>query len=166
MRYFLSHFLPMDGYGYAAIKITEALNRVAPDEWRVLDMIRGGKFVPCGTGKWIVGGPAVAMTVPAYFPDVRAPRKFGLTMFEAMGAGLPVIASRATCHPEVCGDAVMYCDPYDPADIADRIHEVLTDSALSRDLQERGLARVREFSWHRSAKAYLAEIEAAAVPRA
>jgi len=86
---------------------------------------------------------------------------FGLTMFEAMGRGLPVVASDATCHPEVCGDAALYCDPRDPAQIAEQVHRVVSDSALSNELRERGFARLEQFSWERSAERYLSELESA-----
>lgn len=84
---------------------------------------------------------------------------FGLTMFEAMGQGLPVLASNATCHPEVCGDAALYCDPHDPVDVATKINQIMTDSALSAGLRDRGFLRLEQFSWDRSAKAYLSVLE-------
>lgn len=87
---------------------------------------------------------------------------FGLTVLEAMGAGVPVVASRATCLPEVCGDAAVYCDPYDPDDIADQLHRVISDVALQQELQRRGLDRVKHFSWERSASAYLQALDAVA----
>src|SRR6187397_1707069 len=42
---------------------------------------------------------------------------FGLPPLEAMACGCPVIVSRAASLPEVCGDAAIYCDPTNPADI-------------------------------------------------
>jgi glycosyltransferase involved in cell wall biosynthesis len=87
---------------------------------------------------------------------------FGLTMFEAMGQGLPVVASNATCHPEVCGDAALYCDPADPADIAEQIHRVVSDPELAAELRQRGFERLRLFSWERSAQRYLEELDAVA----
>jgi len=59
----------------------------------------------------------------------------------------------------VCGDAVLYCDPNDPADIADRLHQLATDEDLQRKLQIRGLERIEFFSWDRSAESYLDLIE-------
>jgi glycosyltransferase involved in cell wall biosynthesis len=86
---------------------------------------------------------------------------FGLTMFEAMGQGLPVVASNATCHPEVCGDAALYCDPNDPADIAAQVRRVMTEAALANDLRARGFERLKEFSWANSARKYLSILAAA-----
>lgn len=84
---------------------------------------------------------------------------FGLTLFEAMSNGLPVVASDATCHPEVGGDAAVYCDPEDPADIADKLALVLHDEDLSEEHRERGFARLAAFTWSHSAAGYVAALE-------
>ena len=75
---------------------------------------------------------------------------FGLPPLEAMASGTPVITSNVSSLPEVVGDAALMIDPYDPAAIADAMKRVLTDTDLRVDLQGRGLARAREFSWARS----------------
>jgi glycosyltransferase involved in cell wall biosynthesis len=75
---------------------------------------------------------------------------FGLPPLEAMASGTPVVTSNVSSLPEVVGDAAIMIDPYEPAAIADAIERVLTDDALRADLQRRGLARAREFSWERS----------------
>jgi glycosyltransferase involved in cell wall biosynthesis len=80
---------------------------------------------------------------------------FGLTALEAMAAGCPVVAARAAALPEVCGDAVQYCDPLDVGDIAAAIRRVLSDEPLRRGLIDRGRARARRYDWDRSASAYL-----------
>jgi glycosyltransferase involved in cell wall biosynthesis len=77
---------------------------------------------------------------------------FGLPPLEAMASGTPVITSNVSSLPEVVGDAALMIDPYDPAAIADAMQRVLTTPALREDLQRRGLARAREFSWERSIK--------------
>jgi glycosyltransferase involved in cell wall biosynthesis len=52
--------------------------------------------------------------------------------------------------PEVVGDAALLIDPLEPDAIADAMRRVLTEPALRDDLRERGLRRVKEFSWDRS----------------
>jgi glycosyltransferase involved in cell wall biosynthesis len=71
---------------------------------------------------------------------------FGVPLVEAMSCGVPVVASRATAHPEVIGEAGLLCEPGNPADLADKIVQVLTDDALCGELVRRGLARAQEFS--------------------
>jgi len=54
--------------------------------------------------------------------------------------------------PEVVGDAALLIDPLNPAAIADAMRRVLMDSDLRETLREKGLKRVREFSWERSVR--------------
>ena len=77
---------------------------------------------------------------------------FGLPPLEAMASGTPVITSNLSSLPEVVGDAAMLIDPYQPDAIAGAMRRVLQDDRLREDMRERGLARVREFSWGRSVK--------------
>jgi glycosyltransferase involved in cell wall biosynthesis len=81
---------------------------------------------------------------------------FGLPPLEAMACGTPVVVSNVSSLPEVCGEAVVYIDPYSVDSLAEGILSVLTDRALSSHLSEKGLARVAEFSWERAAKEHLA----------
>jgi glycosyltransferase involved in cell wall biosynthesis len=64
---------------------------------------------------------------------------FGLPPLEAMQFGAPVCASNITAIPEVCGEAALYFDPWDPTAIAEAI------LALPKhpELAERGRERVR-----------------------
>lgn len=70
---------------------------------------------------------------------------------EAMSFGCPVVASAIPSMTERCGDAAVYCDPYDVDDIADAVRRVLGDKDLSRTLAERGLARAAGLSWREQA---------------
>ena len=77
---------------------------------------------------------------------------FGLPPLEAMASGTPVITSDVSSLPEVVGDAALLIDPLDPAAIADAMRRVLMDSDLRETLRQKGLERVREFSWERSVR--------------
>ena len=77
---------------------------------------------------------------------------FGLPPLEAMASGTPVITSNVSSLPEVVGDAALLIDPYDATQIAAAMRRVLTEPALREDLRQRGLQRVREFSWERSVR--------------
>lgn len=54
---------------------------------------------------------------------------FGLPPVEAMACGCPVVVSRGTSLPEVCGEAARYVDPLSAADVASGIEDVLRDPA-------------------------------------
>lgn len=87
---------------------------------------------------------------------------FGLPPLEAMACGCPVVTSEAASLPEVCGDAALYFDPHDPADMAAKVERLMGDAPLRRELRERGLARARQFSWRRCAEGVWLQAEAIA----
>ena len=80
---------------------------------------------------------------------------FGLPILEAMASGVPVITSNQAPHTEVGGDAAIYADALSPESLADGIIKILDDNDLSRSLKEKGLLRVREFSWRKTAEEIL-----------
>ncbi len=84
---------------------------------------------------------------------------FGLPPLEAMTQGCPCLVSRAGSLPEICGDAALYCDPYDISDIADKMHRILVDNELRNSLIELGYRRAEMFDWHRTADAVLGIME-------
>ncbi|MNI89310.1 hypothetical protein D3C73_1466990 [compost metagenome] len=63
-----------------------------------------------------------------------------------------MIASNAASLPEVCGDAVLYCDPYSPEDIAEKIVRLTSDNSLSATLRQKGLNRAKQFTWEKCAQ--------------
>lgn len=81
---------------------------------------------------------------------------FGLVMVEAMARGCPVAAARATALPETAGDAAVYFDPYDVADIAATLGHVLDDADERARLAERGRKRAARYSWDEAARRTLA----------
>ena len=79
------------------------------------------------------------------FPSIY--EGFGLPPLEAMACGVPIVASKIPTLQEIIGDAAVFIDPYDANDIASKIEGVIGDSRTYADLREKGLKRVKLFSW-------------------
>lgn len=78
---------------------------------------------------------------------------FGLPPLEAMRCGTPVVASKTSCIPEICGeDNALFFDPYDPTNMADTMGRVWLDETLEEELRERGLKHSLKFSWETMAE--------------
>jgi glycosyltransferase involved in cell wall biosynthesis len=83
---------------------------------------------------------------------------FGLSVLEAMGCGVPVIAANRTSLPEIVGDAGVLVEPrVEPLAVAMR--SVLTDPDCARALSSRGLVRAAQFHWRRTAEQTVAVYE-------
>jgi glycosyltransferase involved in cell wall biosynthesis len=80
---------------------------------------------------------------------------FGLPMLEAMACGTPVVASTASCLPEVAGDAARLVSPTDVEALSVALDQVLADETLRRDLTAKGYARAGQFTWEQSARQLL-----------
>jgi glycosyltransferase involved in cell wall biosynthesis len=80
---------------------------------------------------------------------------FGLPPLEAMACGCPVVVSDKGSLPEVCGDAAVYVNPYDPQSIAEGILKVLIDENLRQNLIQKGYQQVKKFSWEQTVKKFL-----------
>jgi glycosyltransferase involved in cell wall biosynthesis/GT2 family glycosyltransferase len=77
---------------------------------------------------------------------------FGMPLLEAFQAGTPVVCSNTTSLPEVGGDAVLSCDPCDPAAMSELLVRVAHDEALRDQLTARGKERLARHNWHDSAR--------------
>ncbi|MBX3731154.1 MAG: glycosyltransferase family 4 protein [Verrucomicrobiae bacterium] len=78
---------------------------------------------------------------------------FGLSVLDAQSAGVPVACSDVASLPEVAGNGAEFFDPYSPMAIAASVRRLLSDSAYSRMLSDRGRANAARFSWRRTAEA-------------
>jgi glycosyltransferase involved in cell wall biosynthesis len=115
---------------------------------------------------WFLGGISPQSLVELYrrcavfvFPSTV--ESFGMPLLEAMASGAPIACSRSAAMPEVLGEAGMYFDPDDAADMARAISMLLDDATLRRDLARRGLARAAGFSWDAAAAETVAVLRAA-----
>jgi glycosyltransferase involved in cell wall biosynthesis len=80
---------------------------------------------------------------------------FGLPVLEAMTLGVPVITSNASSLTEVGGDAVLYFNPKNILEMADRINKLNGNPGLKRGLSARGSAQAAKFSWTRCAREHV-----------
>lgn len=79
---------------------------------------------------------------------------FGFPPLEAMAFGVPVVCSDIPVIREVCGDAVRYAAPSDPAAFADQIRNVFSERE-PRQAILRGKERVKTFRRETAMKRYL-----------
>lgn len=77
---------------------------------------------------------------------------FGIPLLEAMHYGCPVIASDASCFPEIGGDAVLYFKPDSADDLTGKIKLILENSELRDKLINKGYEREKLFSWDKCAE--------------
>jgi glycosyltransferase involved in cell wall biosynthesis len=79
---------------------------------------------------------------------------FGVTIIEAMAAGLPVIASDILSHKEVAGDAVMLVKTGEKDGIKEALHKMVDSPSLKNDLIKKAKERVKLFSIDNTVRAY------------
>jgi len=77
---------------------------------------------------------------------------FGLPVLEAMACGTPVVTSRGTSLEEVGGEACIYVDPENVEEIVGAIIELLGNGERRTGNVQKGLDRVKDFSWETAAQ--------------
>jgi glycosyltransferase involved in cell wall biosynthesis len=92
----------------------------------------------------VLYGGATALVCPSLAEG------FGLPVLEAMACGTPVVCSQAGALPEVAGEAALYVDPLNVADLTAALQRILEDQSLRHELTARGIARARLFDPHKT----------------
>lgn len=80
---------------------------------------------------------------------------FGLSLLEAMHAGLPCACSNTSSLGELGKDAAALFDPESVEEITDAMAKILTDEAYRRSLIHAGRERAATFSWQKTADGLL-----------
>jgi UDP-glucose:(glucosyl)LPS alpha-1,2-glucosyltransferase len=83
---------------------------------------------------------AAIVVVPSRWPE-----PFGLVALEALASGTPLICSPRGGLPEVAGDAALYVNPDDPAEIAAAIQTLAADANRRAMLSQAGRDRAKAF---------------------
>ncbi len=80
---------------------------------------------------------------------------FGFPIIEAQSFGVPVITSNRSSMPEVAGNAAIYVDPDNTADIAEAIHRLASDADLRAKLGDEARINSSRFAWPKAAEALI-----------
>lgn len=92
----------------------------------------------------IIINQAIALVFPTLWEG------FGLPVLEAMACGTPVITSNISSLPEVAEDAAILINPYHIEEITAAMKMIINDSETRKELSEKGLKRVNQFSWEKT----------------
>ena len=76
---------------------------------------------------------------------------FGITLLEALGCELPIVASNSSSIPEVLNGAGLLFDPCDTESIVLALQKIISDENLRKKLSALGKTRVKFFSWDKCA---------------
>lgn len=77
---------------------------------------------------------------------------FGLPILEAMSVGRAVICSNTTSMPEVGGDAVEYCNPYELESMVAAMENVILNEERKHELESKAIKQSEKFSYKRTAR--------------
>jgi glycosyltransferase involved in cell wall biosynthesis len=69
-----------------------------------------------------------------------------------MSQNCPVIASNASCLPEIYGDSVLYFNPNDVNDLISKINKLDKNPKLRQELIDKGQIQIKKYSWEKCAK--------------
>jgi len=118
--------------------------------------------------KYIVNvGPLKQEELAAYFHNSDALlfptllESFSGTYLEAMHFGLPILTGDLDFARYICGDAALYFNPWEPADIAEKILLLKNRPEVRSQLIERGKLRISTFfkSWDEIVSNVIVEME-------
>ncbi|MFH0930100.1 MAG: glycosyltransferase family 1 protein [Candidatus Moraniibacteriota bacterium] len=123
--------------GWLAENIVEKIKKTS-------GAIMTGKFETANLPALIAG--AEVFVLPSLYEG------FGLPVLEAMACGTPVAVADNSSLSEVAGNAGMLFDACSSDKIADALLEIIENEKLRNSLREKGLERVKSFSWEKCVK--------------
>jgi glycosyltransferase involved in cell wall biosynthesis len=119
--------------------------------WKPEDLrrIHFTDFIPRHEDMALLYNLADLFVMPSFYEG------FAIKLVEAMACGCAAIASKTGAVPEISDGAALLADPYDPADFAAKIMQVLSDEPLRQELKAKSLQRAAAFSLDRTAEIVL-----------
>lgn len=84
---------------------------------------------------------------------------FGMPLVEAMRAGIPIAAARATSIPEIVQEAALLFNPYSVEEIAQAIKKLEQENILRENLIQKGNVQEKLFSWQKNAEITFSAIQ-------
>jgi glycosyltransferase involved in cell wall biosynthesis len=90
---------------------------------------------------------------------------FGLPALEAMAKSCPVASSNQASLPEILGDAALYFNPTDKADMFLKIDKLYSDQELREVLIKKGHQQVKRYNWWECARQTLEVYKKALIKR-
>lgn len=86
-------------------------------------------------------------------------------LLEALALGVPAAAANSTAMPEMAGDAAIYFDPQNVAEMAEAMERLVWDEDLRGELGQKAVAQAAKFTWEKTARQTLAVLEEVAGKR-
>ncbi|HMO02170.1 MAG TPA: glycosyltransferase family 1 protein [Oligoflexia bacterium] len=81
---------------------------------------------------------------------------FGMPPLEAMACGVPTIAARASCLPEILGTAALMVEPTDALEMANAMLAFMGKKDLRNRYAELGWRQAKQYTWERTGELTLA----------
>src|SRR5258706_1055650 len=77
---------------------------------------------------------------------------FGLPVLEAFASGTPVVAAKTQSLVEIADGSALFADSKSPEDFAEKIKSLINNAKLAKELTNKGLTKVKGFTWEKTAK--------------
>ncbi len=126
------------GYGFSAIKKMADRSKFA-SQIKILGPVSDEQ-------KKALYSSAAAFAYPSFYEG------FGFPPLEAMAFGIPAIAASSASLGEILGNAALLVQPYQTAELAAAISNVLNDENLRKIYAQRGLELVKKYQWNDAAE--------------
>ncbi len=85
---------------------------------------------------------------------------FPITLIEALGSGVPTLASNRPPMPELAGIAARYFDPSSPKELAQALGALSADAGLRQRLSTAGVSQAKLYGWEATGRQLLNLLEA------